>query len=64
MDLTLNAQQLYVRYAPMVLRRCIRLLGDESSAADITQEVFLKIWEKQTSTVACAPVIVYGMGGR
>ncbi|MCL2283876.1 MAG: sigma-70 family RNA polymerase sigma factor [Fibromonadales bacterium] len=49
MNQILNAQQLYVRYAPMVLRRCKRLLGDESSAADITQEVFLKVWEKRSS---------------
>jgi RNA polymerase sigma-70 factor (ECF subfamily) len=49
MNQTLNAQQLYIRYAPMVLRRCKRLLGDENSAADIAQEVFIKVWEKRSS---------------
>jgi RNA polymerase sigma-70 factor (ECF subfamily) len=49
MNQTLKAEQLYVRYAPMVLRRCKRLLGDESSAADIAQEVFIKVWEKRNS---------------
>jgi len=46
---SLNAEQLYVRYAPMVLRRCNRLLGDENEAADIAQEVFIKVWEKRNS---------------
>ncbi len=49
MNQTLNAEQLYVRYAPMVLRRCRNLLGDEISAADIAQEVFIKVWEKRNS---------------
>jgi RNA polymerase sigma-70 factor (ECF subfamily) len=33
----------------MVLRRCNRLLADESAAADIAQEVFIKVWEKRDS---------------
>jgi RNA polymerase sigma-70 factor (ECF subfamily) len=33
----------------MVLRRCKRLLGNETSAADIAQEVFIKVWEKRNS---------------
>jgi len=49
MNRTLNTQQLYERYAPMVLRRCSKLLGDESAAADIAQEVFIKVWEKRNS---------------
>jgi RNA polymerase sigma-70 factor (ECF subfamily) len=47
MNQTINAEQLYARYAPMVLRRCKSLLGDENSAADIAQEVFIKVWEKR-----------------
>ncbi len=43
----LSTEQLYARYAPMVIRRCNKLLGDESSAADIAQEVFIKVWEKR-----------------
>jgi len=49
MNQNLNAEQLYVRYAPMVLRRCNKLLADETAAADITQEVFIKVWEKRNS---------------
>jgi len=55
MNQTINAEQLYVRYAPMVLRRCKNLLGDESSAADIAQEVFIKVWEKRNSLNADYP---------
>lgn len=44
-----------MRYAPMVLRRCKKLLGSESSAADITQEVFIKVWEKRNSLNAEYP---------
>ena len=49
MNQNLNAQQLYTRYAPMVFRRCNKLLGDKSSAADIVQELFAKVWEKRNS---------------
>jgi len=45
----INAEQLYTRYAPMVLRRCNKLLADENAAADIAQEVFIKVWEKRDS---------------
>lgn len=33
----------YVRYGPMVLRRCRKLLGDDQAAYDAAQEVFLKV---------------------
>ncbi|MCL1956692.1 MAG: sigma-70 family RNA polymerase sigma factor [Fibromonadales bacterium] len=49
MNQNLNAKQLYARYAPMVLRRCNKLLADEDAAADIAQEVFIKVWEKRNS---------------
>ncbi|MDR3000335.1 MAG: sigma-70 family RNA polymerase sigma factor [Fibromonadaceae bacterium] len=55
MNQILNAEQLYVRYAPMVLRRCNSLLADESAAADIAQEVFVKVWEKRNSLNADYP---------
>ena len=55
MNQTLNAEQLYARYAPMVLRRCNSLLADESAAADIAQEVFIKVWEKRSSLNADYP---------
>jgi RNA polymerase sigma-70 factor (ECF subfamily) len=33
----------YLRYGPMVLRRCRKLLGDEQAAYDAAQEVFLRV---------------------
>ena len=38
-----DIEAFYVRYGPMVLRRCRRLLGDEQAAYDAAQEVFLKV---------------------
>ena len=49
MNQILSAEQLYTRYAPMVFRRCNKLLGCKNSAADIVQEVFIKVWEKRNS---------------
>ncbi|GHV11959.1 hypothetical protein AGMMS49938_03610 [Fibrobacterales bacterium] len=43
----MDAEQLYLRYAPMVLRRCNNLLRNKADAADIAQSVFIKVWEKQ-----------------
>jgi RNA polymerase sigma-70 factor (ECF subfamily) len=40
---TIDAEQLYKRYAPMVLRRCRRLLQDEEQAVDAMQEVFVRL---------------------
>lgn len=37
----------YDRYASMVHRRCLRLLGDEESARDAVQEVFVKVLRHQ-----------------
>jgi RNA polymerase sigma-70 factor (ECF subfamily) len=39
----INIDQFYRRYAPMVLRRCVRLLNDEEKALDAMQEVFVKL---------------------
>jgi RNA polymerase sigma-70 factor (ECF subfamily) len=42
-DKELDIEEFYIRYGPMVLRRCRSLLGNEQSAHDTMQEVFLKI---------------------
>lgn len=34
---------LYERYGYAVFRRCLRLLGDEASAADVLQETFVRV---------------------
>lgn len=38
-----DIEAFYVRYGPMVLRRCRKLLVDEQAAYDAAQEVFLKV---------------------
>lgn len=39
-------KQTYMRYGPMVLRRCQQMLQDEQAAKDIMQDVFVKVMEK------------------
>lgn len=38
-----NIKEFYLRYGPMVLRRCRQLLRDEERAKDAAQEVFAKL---------------------
>ncbi|NIM90725.1 MAG: sigma-70 family RNA polymerase sigma factor [Candidatus Aminicenantes bacterium] len=46
-DSEINIEEFYLRYGPMVLRRCIQLLRDEEKAKDATQEVFAKLLLKK-----------------
>lgn len=39
----IDVEQLYRRYAPMVLRRCRRLLQNEEQAVDAMQDVFVRL---------------------
>ena len=39
----INVEDYYLRYGPMVLRRCRQLLRDEEKALDALQEVFTKL---------------------
>jgi RNA polymerase sigma-70 factor (ECF subfamily) len=39
----INIKEFYLRYGPMVLRRCRQLLRDEERAKDAAQEVFAKL---------------------
>jgi len=41
--LEINVEDFYIRYGPMVLRRCRKLLKDEEKAMDAMQEVFIKL---------------------
>lgn len=45
----------YVRYGPMVLRRCRGILKDEQSAYDAMHEVFLKIILNQNNLTLAHP---------
>ena len=39
----IDIEEYYRRYAPMVLRRCRYLLGDEDRALDAMQDVFVRL---------------------
>jgi RNA polymerase sigma factor (sigma-70 family) len=43
----IDIESFYIRYGPMVLRRCRRMLKNEQSAHDAMHEVFLKILSNQ-----------------
>jgi RNA polymerase sigma-70 factor (ECF subfamily) len=42
-----DAEELFNKYWPMVLRRCREMLGDTESAADVAQQVFVVVLEKR-----------------
>ncbi|MBE0665774.1 MAG: hypothetical protein IH584_08095, partial [Candidatus Aminicenantes bacterium] len=42
-DSKIDVEQLYRRYAPMVLWRCRRLLQNEELAVDAMQDVFVRL---------------------
>lgn len=42
-ETTLDVEALYARFGPMVHRRCRLLLRDEAEAADVAQEVFVRL---------------------
>jgi len=44
-----DAEELFKKYWPMVLRRCQQMLYDADAAADAAQDVFMKVLEKQDS---------------
>ena len=51
----LDVNTLYRRYAPMVMRRCRRLLADEQEAADAMQDVFVQALRRQDRLESDAP---------
>src|SRR5512137_679799 len=51
----IDVEALYRRYGPMVLRRCRAILGDEESAQDATQDVFVLLLRKQSRLVGHYP---------
>ena len=51
----IDVEALYRRYGPMVLRRCRAILGDEESAQDAMQDVFVLLLRKQTQLVGQYP---------
>ena len=51
-----DADELFRKYWPMVLRRCRQMLGDNDSASDAAQEVFIILYDKQDSLHGEYPV--------
>jgi len=45
--MALPVEKLYETYGPMVYRRCLRLLRDESKAVDAMHDVFVEILRRQ-----------------
>ena len=43
----MDIEQLYEKYGPMVLRRCRHLLRNEEEALDATQDVFVKLLQRE-----------------
>lgn len=42
-DMKIDVETYYIRYAPLILRRCRQLLRNEQEAMDALQEVFVKV---------------------
>ncbi|MBN1273823.1 MAG: sigma-70 family RNA polymerase sigma factor [Candidatus Aminicenantes bacterium] len=51
----IDVESFYVRYGPMVLRRCRRMLKNEQSALDVMHEVFLKVLSRKKKLTADYP---------
>ena len=52
---TIDVEDLYRRYGPMVLRRCRGMLRDEDLAADAMQETFVQVLRHRSSLNARYP---------
>ena len=50
-----DVSALTLRYGPMVLRRCRRLLRDEDEALDACQDVFVRVLERRATLDAQYP---------
>ena len=53
--MSIEVEALYVRYGPMVLRRCRRLLRDEEQAVEAMQDTFVQVIRYQHRLDAEAP---------
>jgi RNA polymerase sigma factor (sigma-70 family) len=51
----IDIEAYYLRYGPMVLRRCRQMLKDEQSAHDAMQEVFLRVLTNQDRLTGMYP---------
>lgn len=51
----IDVEAYYIKYGPMVLRRCRSILKDEDAAYDAMQEVFIKLLQKNSSLTGDFP---------
>lgn len=51
----MDFSKVYETYAPMVYRRCVALLKDETEASDIMQDVFVRIFQARNRLDLDAP---------
>lgn len=42
---------LYDRYSPLVYTTCLKVLGEPAVAEDVTQDVFLRLWQRPESFI-------------
>jgi RNA polymerase sigma-70 factor (ECF subfamily) len=57
-----NVEELWTRYAPLVLRRCRQLLRDEQDALDVCQDVFLQLLRRrETLDIQFPSSLIYRM---
>jgi RNA polymerase sigma-70 factor (ECF subfamily) len=54
-QMTIDLEQAYSKYGPMVFRRCSQLLRDEAMARDAVQEVFVQVLERKESLTDAYP---------
>jgi len=52
---SVNVEEFYRKYGPMVLRRCRQLLRNEEEALDAMQDVFVKVLRKESILEDRAP---------
>lgn len=53
--MSVDVEELYRKYGPMVFRRCFALLKDESLAEDAAQDVFVRVLNRRDSLRAEYP---------
>ena len=53
--MAINVEEYYIKYGPMVLRRCRMLLTNEEKALDAMQDVFVKLIKKENELMDNSP---------
>lgn len=51
----MDIEQIYRKFGPMVNRRCIRLLGNQQEAYEVTQDVFVQLIRREKNLDLSTP---------